>query len=128
MTFYLGTHEPSWLARPEFAAVPLFVSARRLRRLKRLPRAGPAGWALDSGGFSEISLYGRWQTSPEQYAREVRRWHDEVGGLAFAACHQSSFSAPCPAIAPRSIWRRADGLAMTKLVSESAGCCPGRSR
>ena len=36
MLFYLGTHEVSWLRR---YSVPLFVSARRLRRIKNPPRA-----------------------------------------------------------------------------------------
>jgi hypothetical protein len=81
MRFHLGTHEPSWLARVD---VPLFVSRRRLARLKRLPRAkGP--WSLDSGGFSELSLYGRWRTLATEYASEVRRWRDEVGNLQWAA-------------------------------------------
>jgi hypothetical protein len=31
---------------------------------KGLPRTG---WALDSGGFSELSLYGGWRTTPEEY-------------------------------------------------------------
>jgi hypothetical protein len=81
MLFYLGTHEPSWLRRLD---VPLFVSARRLRRLQRPPRA-VGRWALDSGGFSELSLFGQWKTSPDAYAAEVDRWADEVGGLDWAA-------------------------------------------
>lgn len=80
--FYLGTHEVSWL---EKTAVPLCVSRRRLAARKTLPRAlGP--WMLDSGGFSELSLYGGWVTPPAQYAAEVRRFRDEVGNLAAAAC------------------------------------------
>lgn len=81
MKFYLGTHEPHWLARVD---VPLFVSARRLRRLSRVPRSA-VPWALDSGGFSELSLHGRWEAPPEDYAREVMRWSDEVGRLEWAA-------------------------------------------
>jgi hypothetical protein len=53
-TFFLGTHMPHWLGLLD---IPLFVSHRRLGRLKTLPRAlGP--WALDSGGFSELALFG----------------------------------------------------------------------
>lgn len=80
-TFYLGTHEPSWLGRTD---VPLFVSARRLARQKRLPRA-ICRWALDSGGFSELSLYGAWRTTPGDYVTQVRRYQDEIGGLEWAA-------------------------------------------
>lgn len=80
MRFFLGTHRPSWLERTD---VPLFVS-RRTMPSRQLPRAlGP--WALDSGGFSELSLHGRWETSPWQYADEARRFQTEVGGLAWAA-------------------------------------------
>lgn len=86
MTFWLGTHMIGWLARPEFARVPLFVSAVRLRPRSRdrMPRAvGP--WALDSGGFSEIAAHGRWTVSPEQYVDEVRQWSDWIGPPAWAA-------------------------------------------
>jgi hypothetical protein len=79
--FWLGTDMPGWLAH---AGVPLFVSRRPLSKYKTLPRA-VAPWALDSGGFTELNLYGRWETSPEQYAREVRLWHSEVGSIAFAS-------------------------------------------
>ena len=50
--FYLGTHQPQWLALLE---VPLFVSHRRLAKRTRLPRSC-GSWALDSGGFSELAL------------------------------------------------------------------------
>lgn len=79
--FYLGTHEPGWLKR---SPVPLFVSRRRLARCVQLPRAvGP--WALDSGGFTELQLYGRWTVSPRDYVAEVRRYAQEIGGLQWAA-------------------------------------------
>jgi len=79
--FYLGSHQPGWLARVE---VPLFVSHRTLRTRRRLPRAaGP--WALDSGGFTELALHGGWQTSPAAYADAVARYASEVGRLAWAS-------------------------------------------
>lgn len=61
---YLGTHETSWLRS---AGVPLFISHRRLARLKRTLPVAIAPWALDSGGFSELSLYGGWKTTPSEY-------------------------------------------------------------
>jgi hypothetical protein len=79
--FLLGTHPPGWLAR---AGVPLFVSDRRLRAYKQLPRAA-APWALDSGGFTELQKYGRWTVTPAQYVARVRRYRDEVGALLWAA-------------------------------------------
>lgn len=81
MKFYLGTHIPSWL---EFFDVPLFVSRRRLTGVKKLPRALGA-WALDSGGFSELSLFGEWRTTATQYIGEVRRFEKEIGRLDWAA-------------------------------------------
>jgi hypothetical protein len=79
--FYLGSHMPSWLA---VTGVPLFISHRRLMGRKSLPRA-IAPWALDSGGFSELSLYGEWRTTPEQYVTAVRRYDEEIGHLEWAA-------------------------------------------
>jgi hypothetical protein len=84
MRFFLGTHEPGWLGRPEFADTPLFVSAIRLR-LKPVRGRAVGRWALDSGGFSELSQHGRWTVPAEQYVAEVRRWRDEIGGLEWAA-------------------------------------------
>lgn len=79
--FYLGTHETAWLKRFQ---VPLFVSHRRLRRHKRLPVA-VGGWALDSGGYSELDLYGRWRTTEPEYIEAVARYSEEIGNLAWAA-------------------------------------------
>lgn len=81
LTFYLGTHHPHWLAS---AGVPLFVSRRQLARYRTPPRA-IAPWALDSGGFSELKLYGRWALTADRYAADVRRYRDEVGQLVWAA-------------------------------------------
>ena len=49
-TFYMGSHQPHWLATTE---VPLFVSHRRLAARRSFPRAATA-WALDSGAYSEL--------------------------------------------------------------------------
>jgi len=81
MRFYLGTHEIHWLGLTD---VPLFISARRLRlRVRPMPALGP--WALDSGGFSELSLYGEWRTTALQYSNEVRDWSRQIGGMEWAA-------------------------------------------
>jgi len=79
--FFLGTHQPAWLGRLE---VPLFVSHRTLRSRRRLPRA-QARWALDSGGFTELSLFGGWQTTVSEYVDAVARYAAEVGQLAWAS-------------------------------------------
>lgn len=78
---YLGSHMPNWLAN---VGVRLFISHRRLAQRKTLPKAR-TGWALDSGGFSELSLYGGWKTRPEDYVAAVRRYDREIGKLEWAA-------------------------------------------
>lgn len=80
--FYLGTHKPNWLERPDVPA--LFVSRRWLHQRKRLPVAATA-WALDSGGFTELQLHGRWTFDAKTYAADVRRISNESGLLDFAA-------------------------------------------
>jgi hypothetical protein len=52
--------------------------------MRRLPVAATC-WALDSGGFSELSLYGAWRTSPAAYAGAIVRYRDEIGSLAWVA-------------------------------------------
>jgi hypothetical protein len=77
----MGTHMPHWLATVDF---PLFVSHRRLAGRRSVPRA-VVPWALDSGGFTELSMYGRWVTTPEEYVAAARRYRDEIGRLEWAS-------------------------------------------
>jgi len=81
VTFYLGTHRAHWLADSN---VPLFISRRILEGRKTLPKAN-CRWVLDSGGFTELNLFGRWETTPTRYAAEVRRYEQEIGNLDWAA-------------------------------------------
>ncbi|MGY5009935.1 deazapurine DNA modification protein DpdA family protein [Streptomyces sp. 900105755] len=83
---YLGTHQPSWLARPEFGedCVPLCVANHRLSGRKTLPRS-VTPWMLDSGGFTELSKYGQWTVSPYEYAAAARRYYDEIGMMDVCA-------------------------------------------
>jgi hypothetical protein len=81
--FFLGAPEPSWLWDGS-ARYPLFVSHRRLARYKRL-RPATVDWALDSGGFTELSTYGEWRTTPEEYVLAVARYQREIGRLKWAA-------------------------------------------
>lgn len=81
MRFFLGTHMTGWLAT---VTAPLFVSHRRLAPRKTLPRAA-APWALDSGGFTELNLHGRWTVTPQAYAAAVARYKSEIGGLEWCA-------------------------------------------
>lgn len=81
-TFYLGSHHAT--SRWWELEVPLFVSVRVLRQRKTLPTAR-APWALDSGGFTELSRPPhRWLTSEAEYVSEVRRLQG-IGHLEWVA-------------------------------------------
>lgn len=83
LRFYLGTHRAHWLWNVH--DVPLFISHRVLRERKtRFPRA-TTPWALDSGGFTELNLYGKWETTPEEYVAAVRRYDTQLGHLEWAS-------------------------------------------
>jgi hypothetical protein len=81
LAFYLGAHQPHWLWNTSF---PLFVSHRQLARRRSL-RPASCRWALDSGGFTELSMHGRWVTAASAYAEAVAGYAATVGGLDFAA-------------------------------------------
>lgn len=83
MKFYLGTHKPSWLWRHEVAP-RLFVSVRWLSTTKRL-RPAIVDWALDSGGFTELRMHGRWTITARAYAESVVRLREHVGRLQWAS-------------------------------------------
>jgi hypothetical protein len=70
LAFYLGTHEIGWLTNPLIAGAGarLFISYQRLRRRARPPQAPQrVRWAIDSGGFTEITRKGGWTISPREY-------------------------------------------------------------
>lgn len=75
MRFFLGTHQPHWLSR---CRVPLFVSRRALARYTTLPRV-TTDFALDSGGFTELQLHGKWTLSAHQYADEILHYARSYG-------------------------------------------------
>jgi hypothetical protein len=81
--FFLGTHQPGWLAD---SPVALFISDRRLRQVKR-PRPAVCDWALDSGGFTELSTYGSWDhgPTPAEYVNRIRGYQRRIGRLQWAA-------------------------------------------
>lgn len=81
MNFFLGTHHATqtWFN----LEVPLFVSRRVLTTKKRLP-SPRAEWALDSGGFTELELYGGWRTTEDEYVADVERFA-EMGHLSWVA-------------------------------------------
>lgn len=70
MKFYLGTHQPNWM---DAVSVPWFVSVRRLLERKR---AFPhhVDWIMDSGGFTELSLHGRYVMTEDEYVELITRF------------------------------------------------------
>jgi hypothetical protein len=80
--FYLGVHHPHWLWQ---ATCPLFISHRQLARRRAALRSAACRWALDSGGFTELSMHGRWITPAAAYAAAVDRYAGQAGRLDFAA-------------------------------------------
>lgn len=79
MIFHLGTDEPTWIGR---SPVPLFCSLNRWRRFGA--RAAVAGWACDSGGFTQC-LRGGWTISPEEFLEKVYILADKCPGMMWAA-------------------------------------------
>lgn len=74
MKFYLGTHMPSHIEKTQ---IPLFISYRQLRNRKK-PFEQNAPLAIDSGGFSELRLNGKWTITAEQYVQDLNRFQDEL--------------------------------------------------
>lgn len=81
-TFFLGAKTPRWLNQTD---VPLFLAYPAMSRLSERVSSSTV-WALDSGGFTELSLYGRWTVSPGQYAAHARWFYDNIPGMQWAAC------------------------------------------
>jgi hypothetical protein len=79
--FYLGCHRVPWLSTVD---VPLFISHNLLKNRRTMPVARTR-WALDSGGFTELSMHGRWTTSATDYVAACRRYRDEIGLLDWCA-------------------------------------------
>lgn len=91
MEFYLGVDasflwktDPAWVAAVEDAEVALMVSHGRLRRYATL-RPAVADWVCDSRGFTELSQYGAWTITPEEYAEALVRYQREIGRLRWAS-------------------------------------------
>jgi len=70
LKFYMGTH---MLSHIEKASIPLFVSFRQLRKRKKKRFNHEVPICVDSGGFSELSLFGRWTVTPGEYVLELNR-------------------------------------------------------
>lgn len=69
MIFYLGIHKPymTKLIHP----IPFMLSIRRIRG--RIKHIWGDDWLLDSGGFSEIQINGKYTISEEEYIDSIMR-------------------------------------------------------
>lgn len=68
--FYLGTHI---LSHIEISDIPLFISVRTLSKRKKKQFNPMNKVSIDSGGFTELQMFGEWKTSPIEYIDTVRR-------------------------------------------------------
>ena len=86
-TFYVGTNKGNWLWSKQNRH-PLFVSVRSLKNHKKLPKS-KVNWCCDSGGFTELSLFGKWVTSPTEYVYHLQRFQNEIGSMVWASPQDS---------------------------------------
>ena len=61
MKFYLGTHMPNFVT---LVSIPWFVSVTRILKRKALLSGD---WMLDSGGFTQIQKYGKYDITEQVY-------------------------------------------------------------
>jgi len=62
--FYLGSHVVNHIDKVNF---PLFLSFRQLRKRLKKPFTHQTPICVDSGGFSELNINGKWTITPKQY-------------------------------------------------------------
>ena len=79
MRLYLGTWQMKHIER---SSKPLMVSMRQLWKGRRFKPFSQRGFlALDSGGFTELTMNGKWSVSPLEYVERIN--HYEPLGLTF---------------------------------------------
>jgi hypothetical protein len=82
--FYVGLHQPADAQHFDLAC----ISINRLRRRKKQVPCGDV--LVDSGAFTEISKYGLYRHSVEEYAAELHRLHS-TGVVQIAAAVAQDF-------------------------------------
>tara|TARA_Y100001956_G_scaffold74965_1_gene82498 strand:+ start:96 stop:842 length:747 start_codon:yes stop_codon:yes gene_type:complete len=80
MKFFLGTHVTNHLEKTD---VPLFISRRVIGQRKSIVNT-LGEWALDSGGFTELNLFGKWTISEIDYVKQLSKIN-RSNGLLWAA-------------------------------------------
>lgn len=66
--FYLGLHHPC----DAWPFLRSMISVNTLRARKRDFRVN--SWIMDSGAFTELSLYGRYRYPVDEYINQIERW------------------------------------------------------
>ena len=77
MLFYLGTHVINHAKHFGRCCISINILRRRVSDIEI------NNWILDSGAFSELSRFGKYNHSVEQYAQEINRW-SKCGNLEMA--------------------------------------------
>lgn len=84
--FYLGTHRTYWSTWATEdrdgdinAMPPLFISRRQLEVAGKTWTPPTSEVSIDSGGFTELKLFGRWTVSLAEYAEFCCRVHEWAG-------------------------------------------------
>lgn len=84
--FFIGLHHPS-------TAWPFLHSMISLNNLRDRKRAFNVNcWVLDSGGYTELSAYGKWRMEPQQYADQINQL--KQNGILLAAVSQDFMCTP----------------------------------
>lgn len=78
MKFYIGLHNMSHAQHFDRA----FISVNRIRKRKK--KIDAREWIMDSGAFSEVSKYGGYRSSVDDYAAVIERWAVPGSGLIAA--------------------------------------------
>jgi hypothetical protein len=86
LTFFVGLHQPSDARHFDRS----FISVNRLRARKSPFAVGE--WIMDSGAFTEISKFGQWRSSVDEYAALIRLWKNN--GKLIAAVAQDYMCEP----------------------------------
>ena len=77
----LGVHRPPWLSivdRPT-----LMVSLATMPSRKHIEASKP--WVLDSGGFTELLLHGKWRTTAKEHIAAITRIADQTPLMSWAS-------------------------------------------
>ena len=75
MKFYIGIYQSSQMAWiPEYFMLSYQV-VKRLKRAWSIPDR--LEWVMDSGGFSELKLRGKYTFTPEEYIKKVEQWQPD---------------------------------------------------